>query len=216
MRTSALLWPFPFLVRLGWVTARIANPPLERARGRVFLLRGNGVVLSAGFGSLCRRFRQAGWWAEDLRPVGDLWLRRQLRRDQQAGCLNGPLVLVGHSCGGRYALWTARQLEKFGIVVDLLICVDVAWAFAVPGNVRHAVHLYRSRLRLYPVRPLRSAPGSTAVVDNVDLDAPEAPFRARFVNHLNITRRRSVQDWIVARVLRTVGARSALPVAGLL
>jgi hypothetical protein len=204
MRVCALLWPFPFLVRLGWATAWARNPPLEQARGRVFLLRGNAVVFSRGFGALCRRFRQAGLWADDLRCVGDLWVRRRLRRDHRAGRLHGPLALVGHSCGGRYSLWTAQQLERLGIAVDLLVCVDVAGPYTVPGNVRHAVHLYRSRRRLYPARPLRPAPGSGAVIENIDLDAPDSPIRARWLHHLNITARLAVQDWIFERVLRAV------------
>jgi hypothetical protein len=50
MRLSALLWPFPFGVRLGWASARVPNPDVDHARGRVFLLRGNGVVFSRGYG----------------------------------------------------------------------------------------------------------------------------------------------------------------------
>jgi hypothetical protein len=96
-------------------------------------------------------------------------------------------------------------LERLGITVDLLICVDVAGPFPVPGNVRHAVHLYRSRWRLYPARPLRPAPGSGAVIENIDLDAADSPIRARWLHHLNITARRAVQDWIVARVLAATG-----------
>src|SRR4051812_48520433 len=104
MRTCALLWPFPFGVRLGWVTTSVPNPPLETARGRAYVLRGQAMVFSRGFGVLCDRLREAGVWAEDLRCVGDLWVRRHILADHRAGRLRGPLILVGHSCGGRYAL----------------------------------------------------------------------------------------------------------------
>jgi hypothetical protein len=89
MRVCALLWPFPFLVRLGWATAWERNPPIEQARGRVYLLRGNAILFSHGFGRMCRLFRQAGLWADDLRCVGDRWLRRRLRHDHDAGQLHG-------------------------------------------------------------------------------------------------------------------------------
>jgi hypothetical protein len=79
MRLSALLWPFSFGVRLGWATARMPNPDVDRARGRVFLLRGNGVVFSRGFGDLCAALRRAGVWAVYLtRPR--LYPARPLRR----------------------------------------------------------------------------------------------------------------------------------------
>ena len=128
MRGCALTWPFCFGVRLGWATARTSNPDPGGALGRVYLLRGNAVIFSRGFGIICDRLRRAGLWAEDLRCVGDRWIRRTLVADQQAGRLNGPVILVGHSCGGRSALFTAQELARRNIPVDLLVCIDVAVA----------------------------------------------------------------------------------------
>lgn len=204
MRGSALTWPFCFGVRLGWATARSPNPDPGTALGRVYLLRGNAILFSRGFGTLCRRLRQVGLWAEDLRCVGDRWVRRSLIADQQAGRLQGPIILVGHSCGGRYALFTAQQLACRDIPIELLVCIDVAIPFAVPGNVRQAIHLYRSQRRIYPARPLRAAPGSAARILNVDLNKPGSPISPRGLHHLNITASLAVQDWIVNRVLETV------------
>src|SRR5437879_6008788 len=102
MRLSALTWPFSFGVRLGWATTATRNPAPMQAAGRVYLLRGQGIVFSAGFGTLCDRLRRAGFWAEDLRCVGDRWVRRHLIAEREANRLRGPLILVGHSCGGRY------------------------------------------------------------------------------------------------------------------
>jgi hypothetical protein len=204
MRFSTLTWPFPFLVRLGWATARTPNPDPGRALGRAYFLRGNGILFSRGFGSMCAELRRAGWWAEDLRCVGDLWLRRHLGREHRAGRLGGPLVLVGHSCGGRSALHAARHLEPLGIAVRLVVCVDVAFAPPVPGNVGHAVHLYRSRHRIYPAAPLARVPGSQAVLENIDLDAADAPIQERWLHHLNITARPAVQAWILDRIAGTL------------
>jgi pimeloyl-ACP methyl ester carboxylesterase len=159
---------------------------------------------------MCQQFRRIGMWAEDLRCVGDLWVRRHLLRDHRAGRLHGPLILVGHSCGGRYALWTAQKLQQAGIAVDLLVCVDVApWPFQVPDNVRRAVHLHRSRRRVYPAGPLRPARGSRAIIDNIDLDAPGSPIRGRGLHHLNITANPAVQEWIVGQVLEPLAAVEA-------
>jgi pimeloyl-ACP methyl ester carboxylesterase len=205
MRVSAWTWPFPFGVRLGWATAATPNPQIHQAPGRVYLLRGQAVIFSGGFGTLCDRLRRAGLWAEDLRCVGDLWVRRHLLADHAAGRLHGPVILVGHSCGGRYATYTAQQLAKHGIVIDLLICVDVAGPYAVAANVKHAVHIYRGRPRLYPARPLRPAPGSAARITNLDLDAADSPISPAWLCHLNITGSAGVQSWIVERILETVG-----------
>jgi len=201
MRISALTWPFCFGVRLGWATTTIPNPDPRWARGRAYLLRGNAAAFSRGFGIMCDRLRCAGLWAEDLRCVGDRWVRRHLVADHKTGHLRGPVILVGHSCGARYALFTAQELACYGIPIHLVVCIDVAMPFAVASNVKHAVNLYRSQRRIYPARPLCLAPGSTARVVNVDLDSPDAPFDASGLHHLNITASPAVQEWVVACVL---------------
>jgi hypothetical protein len=200
-----MLWPFSFLVRLGWLSARCPNPDLARAIGRVFLLRGNGVLFSRGFGTLCASLRRAGVWAEDLRCVGDLWACGRLRAEERAGRLRGPVVFVGHSCGGRYALYAAEALQKEGIAVDLVVCLDVAFPPPVPANVRRAVHLYLGGPRLYPARPLVAGPQSAAAIENHDLKAPGSPIPARGLHHLNITASPAVQAFVVGRI------RAALP-----
>lgn len=206
MRVSALTWPFCFGVRLGWATTTVPNPDPGLARGRAYLLRGNAAVFSRGFGAMCDRFRRAGLWADDLRCVGDRWVRRHLIEDCKKGRLRGPVVLVGHSCGGRYALFTAQELACHGIPIELVVCIDVAMPFEVASNVRHAVNLYRSQRRLYPARPLRPAPGSAALVANLDLDSANSPFEPTGLHHLNITASPAVQEWVVTRVLEVVGA----------
>jgi hypothetical protein len=205
MRFSRILWPFPFLVRVGWLSTRVPNPPAESARGRVFLLRGNGIIFSPGFAALCAALRRAGWWAEDLRCVGDRWACRRLVADHKAGRLRGPVVFVGHSCGGRYSLYGAEELLAAGVGVDLVVCLDVAGAPPVPGNVRRAVHLYRSRRRLYPARSLVPALGSAARVDNVDLDAPGSPVDPRWLVHVTVPARAAVRAFVLRCVEEAAG-----------
>ena len=208
MRLAALLWPFPFGVRLGWATTSVPNPDIRRARARAYLLRGQAVVFSGGFGAVCDRLRRENIWAEDLRCVGDCWVRRRLIADHHAGVV-GPVILVGHSCGARYALFTAHELARRGIAVELIVCVDVAMPYTVAANVRRVANLYRSRGPIYPARPLVAAPGSAARITNVDLDAGDSPIDPTGLHHWNMTGSRAVQDWIVARVLGAVGTTEA-------
>ncbi len=209
MRGCALTWPFCFGVRLGWATTRTPNPAPEQARGRVFLLRGQGSVFSRGFGAMCGRLRRAGLWAEDLRCVGDRWVRRRLREDHAAGRLKGPVILVGHSCGGRYALFTARELARQGIRVDLIVCIDVAMPFPVAPNVGEAVHFFRSGWRIYPARPLRPESGSPARITNIDLDGENSPIAPSGLHHLNITASPAIQDWVIDRILESATTAEA-------
>jgi hypothetical protein len=202
MKLSRFLWPFPFGVRLGWLSAAVPNP--DPGRGRVFLLRGNGIVFSRGFGVICTELRRAGGWAEDLRCIGDRWASRLLRAEQRAGRLRGPIVFVGHSCGGRYSLFGAHELAAAGIDVDLIMCLDVAMPPPVPVNVKRAINLYLSRDRIYPARPLVPAPHSAAHIINIDLNSADSPIDANGLSHLNITNSPAVQAFVLKRIRETV------------
>jgi hypothetical protein len=140
-----LAWQLPLGSRLGWLTTSAANPDPERAAARVFLLRGTGTVLTPGFGDLCARLRRAGMWTEDLGDAGDRWVVGHLVQEQRAGRLRGPIVLIGHSRGGRHAVDAARELHQAGIRVDLLVCLDTTLLPAVPANVRQAVNIFWSK-----------------------------------------------------------------------
>jgi pimeloyl-ACP methyl ester carboxylesterase len=200
------IWPLPFGGRLGWATTSAPNPDPLQAPARVFVLRGTGVALSPDLGKLCTDLRKAGLWAEDLRCVGDRWVCQKLIAERRAGQSSGPVVLVGHSRGARHALYAARELEKAGITVDLLVCMDVAMPPDVPGNVRQALNLYMTRNRLYPASRLQAAPGSAAAIDNVALDASDSPVDGRGLYHVTITANPSVQSLIRERILQVVSA----------
>jgi hypothetical protein len=205
MRLSRLLWSFRRGVRLGWLSAA-ANPEPERARGRVFLLRGNGIVFSRGFRLLCTQLRRDGVWAEDLRCVGDRWACHCLRREKQAGRLRGPIIFIGHSCGGRYSLYAAHELQQAGIAVDLIVCIDVALPPPVPANVQRAINLYLTRSRLYPARPLVPAPDSSAAITNIDLNAADSPIPADGLHHLNVANSPAVQAFVLQTIRQTLAA----------
>jgi pimeloyl-ACP methyl ester carboxylesterase len=197
---SPVTWLLPSAARLGWTTTTVPNPREGDALAAAYLLRGNGVVFSRGFGRLCDRLRGAGVWTEDLRCVGDRWACRHLCAHRAAGRLTGPVILVGHSRGGRRALGAAAQLGRLGVAVDLVVCVDVAFPPPVPQNVQRAIHLYRTGWRVYPARPLRKLTEARGRIENIDLDAPESPIPGRGLNHLNMTSYLPLLDWIAAQI----------------
>jgi hypothetical protein len=190
----------PSLVRLGWATARVPNPDPPQVPGRVFFFRGQAIIFSRGFGMMCAELRQHGVWAEDLRCRGETWAVRQVLADRQ----RAPVVFVGHSCGGRSALFAAEDLRNAGIDVRLIVCLDVTLPPPVPPNVRQAINLRRTRRRLYPAMALVAAPGSPAVVENVDLDAPDSPIEPGWICHVNITSRPRVRRFVVGRILEAL------------
>jgi len=193
----------PSLVRLGWATTRVANPDPRRAVGRVFFFRGQAIVFSRGFGAMCDELRRRGVWAEDLRCRGDRWAARQVLADHREG-RRWPVVFVGHSCGGRSAIFAADELRTAGVGVALIVCIDVALPPPVPVNVRRAINLRRTRRRLYPAMPLVAGPGVQTVIENIDLDAPDSPIDPAWICHVNITSRPRVREYVVGRIVEAL------------
>jgi hypothetical protein len=207
----AALLPVPVGGPLSWVTTSAPNPDATRSGARVFLLRGTGMVFSPEFGTLCTRLRQAGLWAEDLPSGGDAWVCQQLLAERRAGRPTGPVVLVGHSRGGRHIIYAARALEKAGIAVDLIVCLDVAMPPTVPGNVGRAVNVYMTRNRVYPAGTLAAARGSAAQIENLDLSEPGGPISLHGLHHFNITASPAVQDLVIQRVLEVAHEAAQQP-----
>jgi hypothetical protein len=197
-----LAWQVPFGNRLSWATASAPNPEATRSPARVFLVRGSGTIFTPGFGDLCTKLRRNGMWAEDLGPSGDNWIYQHLLAERKAGRLKGAIVLVGHSRGGRHIIETAQELQKAGIGVDLLICVDVAALPTVPSNVRQAINIYSSEHRVYPADILKPAPKSTTLIENIDLNSPRSPIKGNGLNHVTITANAAVQQFMVQRILQ--------------
>jgi len=187
-----LSWAFPAAARMGWLTTTVPNPTTCNGSGLAYLFRGNGTLFTPGFGRLTDQLRRQYLWAEDLTCNGINWAYRHLIKTP----VNGPIILIGHSRGGRRLLKLATFLEQAGITVDLLFCIDVAFPPPVPANVRRAVHLYRSRWRLYPARPLVACPDSSSEIENIDLDQQDAPFPGTWLNHFNITGNEPLHQWI--------------------
>jgi hypothetical protein len=195
----------PFLVRLGWASTRAANPEPRRGRARAFFFRGQAIVFSRGFGTMCDELRRRGVWAEDLRCRGERWAVRQVLADHRDG-LGGPVVFVGHSCGGRSAIFAAEELRTAGVGVSLIVCIDVTLPPPVPANVRRAINLRRTRRRLYPAMALAAAPGAACAVENIDLDAPGSPIDPTGIWHVNITSRPQVCEYVVGRIVEATTA----------
>jgi hypothetical protein len=196
----------PWLVRLGWASTSVSNPDPRRAPGRAYFFRGQGIFFSGGFGAMCDELRRHGVWAEDLRCRGDTWACRHIIADHRGGHWRGPVALVGHSCGGRSALFAAEELRGAGIEVSLLVCLDVTLPPPVPANVRRALNLRRTRRRLYPAMPLVAAAGASPLIENVDLDAADSPIDPAWTCHLNMTGRPQVRAFVVGRILQALNS----------
>src|SRR5438477_10750938 len=118
------------------------EPPVRPATTRVLIIRGVFNVFSTGLDDLAQELRDRGYEVEISSPGGSwggaLRLREAYERDPQGG----PLVIIGHSMGGRACLHISRYLQAYDIPVKLVVIMDANPWVTVPDNVGRCVNLY--------------------------------------------------------------------------
>jgi hypothetical protein len=164
------------------------------AATHVYLLRGWFGVFSTGMDAMAEQLRAKGIQAE---AIGHLEWRSaalKLAADRAAGD-TGRIALVGHSQGANNVIDMARELEKHGVAVDLLITLAPWLQDPVPANVVHAVNYYQD-----PGwgTPLKTDPGFKGELANVNVAGEASVF------HINIDKDPRIQAEVV-------GAIAALP-----
>lgn len=112
-----------------------------------------------------------------------------------------PIILVGHSLGANEQIKVARNLNKAGIPVDLLITVDAVSQRIVPPNVKHALNFYKpgfvpmfSGLQLKAVNPEQTH------IDNINVTT----IKGINVNHFTIDKDSLVQAMIMDEVKKVL------------
>lgn len=110
---------------------------------------------------------------------------------------NRPVILIGHSLGANEQLKVARNLDKAGIPVALLVTIDAVSQTSVPGNVEHVLNIYKpgyvpmfSGLKVKAVNP------KATLVENVNIK----DLKGVNVHHFNIANNKVVQDLVLAEI----------------
>lgn len=128
---------------------RTGSPPASSAFAphsfaRAYLVRGIlGLIFSRGMNRLAERLNESGLDADvyDF-PTCDEIADTAIR---EYGEVPAPIVLIGHSMGGRCVLMIARRLQEAKITVGLLVTVDpVHSSPSVPANVQRYINLFLS------------------------------------------------------------------------
>jgi hypothetical protein len=123
---------------------RAATEVAPRPFARAYLVRGLlGLIFSRGMNRLAERLGEAGVHADvyDF-PTCDETADTAIREYNEAPA---PIVLIGHSMGGRCVLLIARRLQEANIPVGLLVTVDpVHLSPSVPANVERYINIFLS------------------------------------------------------------------------
>jgi pimeloyl-ACP methyl ester carboxylesterase len=144
-----------------------AEPSPTVPRGRVYLFRGAlGLIFSRGMDRLTEKIQRAGIAADVYEfTVCNLIMATAIETYRQDPA---PIILIGHSMGGRCALQIAEKLQAEGISVSLIVTIDPAHLSPeVPANVERFINIFLSKdvLGGGDIKPVQGFPGHYASYD---------------------------------------------------
>lgn len=118
------------------------GPILSVSRPNVILF-----TSTAGYfpdlGGIEERLDDEGVYTTVVYPDAHKEIAERLIAARNTGRLQGPVVIVGYSCGADKALVVSRRLGQRGIVVDKLVLVEAHEGGRVPGNVRECLNIFK-------------------------------------------------------------------------
>src|SRR3954469_22417206 len=173
--------------------------------GTVYLVRGWLGVFSTGIDTLGDKVKAAGLHEAVYQEAQWRTLAETITK-KYAGVRNPePLVLVGHSYGADDIVAIARELEKSGIAVDLLVTIDPTTPPSVPANVRHVYNLYQpNAFDVLPVLrgiPLKADPDFKGRLENVNIRVDRRDLCDEDVNHFNIEKKDKIHAETLKQIL---------------
>jgi hypothetical protein len=176
-------------------TAEAAQPVPIVPRGRAYVFRGAlGPIFSTGMDRLTEKIEQAGITAKTyeftLCELVASWAADDYEKDPQ------PIILIGHSMGGRCAVIFSEKLKAKGIPVSLAISIDPAHMTPdVPDNVERYINIFISTQVLGggDIKAVPNFPGHYASYDMAKHDE---------ISHITIDKMDLVHQQIVAKILQ--------------
>ncbi|MBI2785809.1 MAG: hypothetical protein HYX60_05685 [Legionella longbeachae] len=112
-----------------------------------------------------------------------------------------PIILVGHSLGANEQIKVARNLNKLGIPVDLLVTVDAVSQSIVPPNVKHAMNFYKPGfVPMFSGLKLKAVNSENTNIDNINV----TKLKDITVNHFTIDKDPIVQVMIMDEVKKVL------------
>jgi hypothetical protein len=195
--------------------------------GQAYCIRGLIGLFSGGIDALTEKIDQAGVRAhvfqEDQRALIASTLAEQYSKS------NGnhePIILIGHSLGADDAIMAARELDKVGVPVDMLVTIDATQPPKVPKNVKVCYNYYQPSifdgLGILRGIPLETEPGFNGKLYNMNVRTEYKELLEWDTNHVNIDKNTKIhadiiakmmaicpprQEWVAARAPSLAGAR---------
>lgn len=194
--------------RMEWVQPTTTAPRV----GTVYCIRGWKGYWSAGIDQIAKQLNEKGVTARVYMPEQVHALAAEMVERYKNAPQHEPICFVGHSRGVDASIIIARELEKVGVTVAVIACLDSVDETTVPKNVRichnywmPGVFLNTNLLRGIP---LKQEPGSTGQLFNYNCNKEYRSWRSGWTNHINFDDDPLIQKRIVEQVLEVCPERS--------
>jgi hypothetical protein len=170
-----------------------SEPSPVQPAGRVYLFRGAlGLIFSRGMDRLAEKLERANITANVYEfTVCQLVIGAAIEVYRQDPA---PIILIGHSMGGRCALQFAEKLNDEGIPVSLIVTIDPAHLSPdVPRNVERFINIFLSKDALGggDIKPAQDFHGHYASYDMAKHDE---------ILHITIDKMDLIHQQLVAKI----------------
>src|SRR5579871_300871 len=174
-------------------TPPVADPSSIQPQGRAYLFRGAlGLIFSRGMDKLADKIRRTGITANVYEFTICNLITSSTIEDYKRNPF--PIILIGHSMGGRCALQFSEKLKDEGIPVSLVVTIDPAHLSPdVPSNVERFINIFLSKdvLGGGDIKPSKDFPGHYA---SYDMDQHGE------VLHINIDKMDLIHQQLVSKI----------------
>lgn len=173
--------------------------------GNAYLIRGFIGFFSAGIDSLEVKIDQAGIRANIFQQDQRLKIAEQLCKTYKGKTNREPLILIGHSLGADDAIMCARELEKVGVEVDMLITLDPTRPPQVPKNVKVVYNYYQPSIwdgtGILRGIALTADPGFKGKLYNMNVRTDYKHLLEWDTNHVNIDKNQKIHADAIQKML---------------
>jgi hypothetical protein len=181
--------------------------------GTVYLMRGWVGLFSGGMDRLGREINEGGVTARVFQHDQCEELAKTMAQRYQGTKNAEPICIIGHSFGSDDAIVIARELDKVGVPVDLIVIMDAVNETVVPKNVKLCVNYWQPGMfgssNFLRGIPLKQEPGGNGKLMNVNLLEEGRELREFMTNHVNIDEGPKIHKAILQHVLATCPQRAA-------
>jgi hypothetical protein len=190
--------------------ARLSDKQLHNSKqrnaaeqdGEVHTMRGGLGIFSTGMNQL----RDSAADEYMIPSSSAMWynaghVTHSIEREYYAHKKHRPIILVGHSLGANEQIKVARNLNRDGIPVALLITVDAVSQTIVPPNVKEVLNVYKpGYVPMFSGLKLRAVDPQKTHIDNINA----ATIKGIGVNHFTIDKEKVVQEMMMARIRKVI------------